>query len=119
MSVVQLAWAGEEALLAPETRHDLATVDALLDPEFREIGQSGRLWDRDGIVAMLMEPADAEASVAGEYAISERSAVELGDGVVLLTYRLVFEGRDSRRSSVWRIRDARARVVFHQGTSLP
>ncbi len=119
MSDVELAWAGEEALLAPETRHDPATVEGLLDPEFREIGQSGRLWDRDGIVAMLVEPADAEAGDAGQYVISERAAVELGEGVVLLMYRLVFDGRDSRRSSVWRVRDGRARISFHQGTSVP
>lgn len=118
MSEVELAWAGEEALLAPQTRHDLAAVDALLDPEFREIGQSGRLWDRDGIVAMLVEPVDAEAKAAGDAAISERAAVELGEGAVLLTYRLVFDGRDSRRSSVWRVRDGQARVLFHQGTSV-
>lgn len=110
-----MAWAGEEALLAAGTRHDRATVERLLDAEYREIGQSGRLWTRDGIVAMLVGESPDEA---GEHAISERHAVELADGVVLLTYRLVFDGRDSRRSSVWRVRDGRARVVFHQGSGV-
>ena len=37
----------ERALLADETRSDKTSVSALLHPEWREIGRSGRLWGRD------------------------------------------------------------------------
>ncbi|WP_230006617.1 hypothetical protein [Microbacterium sp. Bi128] len=40
-----------------------------------------------------------------------------GPDLVLREYRVRFDGRDSRRSSLWRC-DPHPRCVFHQGTAL-
>ncbi len=108
---LDLAWASEEALLLPSTRQDRSALEELLAPEFREIGQSGRLWTRQELIDELL----AE-SIAGSFEVTERAALEVGDELVLLTYRLQTQGRVSRRSSLWRVDADGPRVVFHQGT---
>ena len=109
---IRRAWEAEELLLTPEVRSDPARVTALLSEDFVEIGQSGRRWTRDEIVAAL-----ARDRHAGEVDVSEREARVVGPGLVLLHYRLLFDGRASRRSALWRC-DPHPRCVFHQGTTV-
>ena len=45
----------EESILDPAMRADPTRMRALLAPEFMEFGASGRVFDRDGIIAH--EPA--------------------------------------------------------------
>src|SRR3954451_1932975 len=45
----------ELRLLDPAVRADREAVERLLHPEFREIGASGRLWDRDSMTAALAQ----------------------------------------------------------------
>ncbi|MEF2977434.1 nuclear transport factor 2 family protein [Subtercola sp. YIM 133946] len=117
------AEAAERALLTPRVRGDRAELELLLDENFREIGQSGRLFTRNQIVAALL--ADAGASDAAPHTpppeLSEVVATPLAENVVLLTYVLRFEGRWSRRASVWRATGEGGRpvaLVFHQGTTI-
>jgi hypothetical protein len=109
------AWTAEEALLRDEVRHDPVLLAALLAENFHEIGQSGTHWDRESIVgALSAEPTVGNRAIV----IDERRADPLGEHFVLLTYRLDFGGRRSRRSSVWRLDGDEPVVVFHQGTSI-
>jgi hypothetical protein len=102
----------ELRLLEPEVRADRREVERLLHPEFREIGASGRLWDRESMVAALAEDPGTGATA------SEMEARVVGEGVVLVTYVAESAARRSRRSSVW-VRGADGwRVLFHQGTVL-
>ncbi|MCG5216525.1 nuclear transport factor 2 family protein [Streptosporangium sp. KLBMP 9127] len=57
---VQAAIDGELRLLDPEVRASPALVRELLDPEFTEIGASGRWWDAESILTVM------EGSVAPE-----------------------------------------------------
>jgi hypothetical protein len=108
------AWAAEERLLDPAVRADAEELRVLIADDFTEIGQSGRRWHRDDIVAALVaEPPGCRPPV-----IDERGYRLIGPDTVLLTYLLRFDGRSSRRSSVWRC-DPRPRCVFHQGTRVP
>jgi ribonuclease HI len=100
----------ELRLLEPEVRADRAEVERLLHPEFREIGASGRLWDRESMVAALAEDPGTGATA------SEVDTRELADGVVLVTYVAESPAGRSRRSSVWVRGDDGWRVLFHQGT---
>ncbi|KZE42926.1 nuclear transport factor 2 family protein [Microbacterium sp. T32] len=109
-SVIERAWEAEERLLTPAVRGDAARLLELLAEGFVEIGQSGRRWTRDEIVAAL-----ASDPGLGEIEISEREARLLAPGLVLLNYLLRFDGRSSRRTSIWRC-DPEPRCVFHQGT---
>jgi len=105
--------AKELALLQPETRADTAAVSRLLDDGFREIGASGRVWDRDAITkALAAEPGDG--TEAGEL-----DAVRIADDVVLLTYVARRPASASRRSSLWVRRNGTWRLRFHQGTPSP
>jgi ribonuclease HI len=102
----------ELLLLDPETRRDPAAVEHLLHPDFREIGASGALWDRDSIVAEL-----AADPGAGSRA-SDVDARFVAEGVVLVTYAAESAAGGSRRSSLWVLGEHGWRVLFHQATRL-
>ncbi|MEV0200107.1 nuclear transport factor 2 family protein [Nonomuraea sp. NPDC050691] len=113
MDPVQAAMAGELRLLDREVRSSARLIDELLDPEFTEIGASGRFWSRSEIIADLVEnarPSDEPITV------SEMTGVLLAPGLVHLTYVSDNGGRRARRSSVWRRSGDGWRVYFHQGT---
>jgi hypothetical protein len=113
---VAAAWAGEESLLSSEVRDDASAIDELLDPSFREFGASGRVWSRDAVIAAVVGERPSTEGVDG-WAISQRQQITLGEGLVHLSYRLERDGRVSQRSSVWRVENGRARILFHQGTT--
>ncbi|MCW2819953.1 MAG: putative RNase [Marmoricola sp.] len=103
----------EQALLDPALRAEGACVEELLHPDFVEHGASGRVWDRDSVVAAMSD----DPAVAGP--AHDLEATALAEDVVLLTYR-VTGPRGSLRSSVWvRTDGAGWRVRFHQGTRVP
>ncbi|MGW1281670.1 nuclear transport factor 2 family protein [Streptomyces tsukubensis] len=114
------AIAGELELLSPRVRSDREAAGRLLDPEFVEVGASGRRWDRE---AMLSELAGAPgASEDGpRYRPSGMSGTALAPGIVHVTYEVVLGERRSRHSSVWRRRDGGGgwRLYYHQGTVVP
>ncbi|TMR89294.1 DUF4440 domain-containing protein [Nonomuraea basaltis] len=109
---VQAAIDGELRLLDPEVRASPALVRELLDPEFTEIGASGRWWDAESILTVM------EGSVAPEspVTVSKMSGVVLARGIVHLTYFADNQGRRAWRSSLWRLTETGWRVYFHQGT---
>ena len=104
---------GEAALLDPDTRADGARVAALLDADFAEVGSSGRRWSR----AEVIEALGAEAA-DGALVATEMSATKLSETVVLLTYRCRRAGRETWRSSIWRLEQGACRMVFHQATPI-
>lgn len=93
----------------------IAAERSLLDPDFTEIGQSGRLWTRDEILAAL-PTADQSDFAAAE--LTERQVRELAPDCYLLTYAVRIGDRRSLRSSIWRNRDGQLRLIFNQGTPL-
>ena len=50
----------ELALLTPEVRGSADQLEELLDPDFEEIGKSGRLWTRGEMIAALVADTDPE-----------------------------------------------------------
>lgn len=100
----------EKQLLDPALRASSDDVTAMLHPHFVEFGASGRVWNRDTIVAALGD----DPAVTGDGIDFE--VVPLADGVVLLTYRIIGE-HGSLRSSVWVHEPGRGWLLrFHQGT---
>jgi hypothetical protein len=103
----------EESILDPAVRSDPARMRALLAPDFVEFGASGRVFDRDAIIAAL----------ANEGARVLRRARGLkvrliAPGAALTTWRVQRDdGIVTLRSSVWQQQaDGRWLMVFHQGT---
>jgi hypothetical protein len=103
----------ELSLLRPEARASRERLEELLDDDFAEIGASGRRWDRDAIIANVVESPAANVIV-------ERMAARLvADQIALVTYETVASDRRVLRTSRWRERDGTWRCFFHQGTVVP
>ena len=99
----------ERDLLRDDVRADPAAVAALLHPQWREVGRSGRLWDREEILARI-------APLTESITLDVISVSRIADDVVLLVWRASTDQRITVRSSVW-VRDgADWRQRFHQGT---
>ncbi len=107
------AIAGELALLDPAVRADRSAAAKLIDPEFLEVGQGGRLWRQAEILTEF-----GSASSMPHVMISEMDARPIADHLVLVTYVSTIEGRSVRRSSIWRDSLEGWRVMFHQGTRI-
>ncbi|ARI51620.1 MULTISPECIES: nuclear transport factor 2 family protein [Streptomyces] len=110
---VAAAIEGELRLLDPVVRASADLLVALLHPEFREIGSSGRLWNRETIIAALT--AD-DAPSPGPLTASRMRGEELCSDLVHLTFDTESKGLRSHRSSLWRLTGAGWRLYFHQAT---
>jgi len=113
---VQAAIDGELRLLDPSVRAVPARVLELLDPEFTEIGASGRWWDRESILSVTSADAVSPETPEPSARVSEMSGTVLAPGLVHLTYFCDHQGRLARRSSLWRLTETGWRMYFHQGT---
>jgi len=110
---VQAAVDGEMRLLDPEVRASPDRVLELLDPEFTEIGASGRRWDVESVLAVT---SGGSVSAESPVEVGKLSGVVLAPGVVHLTYFADNQGRRAWRSSLWRLTETGWRMYFHQGT---
>jgi hypothetical protein len=110
----------ERQLMDPVFRKDREQVSALLAPEFREFGSSGRVWSRAAILDLLATERPQPAPDVEDFAIQF-----VGPKTALVTYRAVrppVEGgapQASLRSSIWVRSDDGWRMIFHQGTRVP
>ncbi|WP_103531465.1 DUF4440 domain-containing protein [Streptomyces sp. SM11] len=110
---VAAAIEGELRLLDPVVRASAELIASLLHPEFREIGTSGRLWNRETIIASLT--AD-DAPRPGPLTASRMRGTQLCADLVHLTFDTESKGIHSHRSSLWRLTPAGWRLYFHQAT---
>ncbi|MFI7326198.1 DUF4440 domain-containing protein [Streptomyces rubiginosohelvolus] len=120
---VNAAIDAELQLLDPAVRASRSLAARLLDPEFVEVGASGRRWTYEEMLAAL--PDLDGGGVGGEdgprFEPSGMGGVVLAPGVVHLTYESVIDGRRARRSSLWRRRAGETgwRMYYHQATPVP
>ncbi|MFF3334593.1 DUF4440 domain-containing protein [Streptomyces sp. NPDC002888] len=117
---VNQAIAGELALTDPAVRSTRARYEKLFDPEYVEVGSSGRRYTYEDMMAWL--PDHAGSSEGGpRYAPSAITGVVLAPGLVHLTYETDFDGQRARRTSLWRKQNEETgwRMYYHQGTPVP
>ncbi len=107
--------AAELALLDPAVRHDREALETWLDPDFTEIGQSGRFMTRETVLDDLL---GNDQSIYESAELTEPHVLEIAEKCYLLTYVVRVGERRSWRSSIWRNRDGRLRMMFNQGTPL-
>lgn len=110
---VAAAIEGELRLLDPVVRASVDLLTTLLHPEFREIGTSGRLWDRNTIIAELTSD---DAPRPGPLTASRMHGEQLCADLVQLLFDTESKGLRSHRSSLWRLTDDGWRLYFHQAT---
>ncbi|MFC8509535.1 DUF4440 domain-containing protein [Streptomyces sp. NPDC057411] len=110
----------ELQLLSPAGRSSRALAERLLDPEFVEVGASGRRWDRQEMLSALPVMQGA-ADDGPQYVPYEMTGTVLAPGLVHLTFETVIDGRRARRSSIWRKQDEESgwRMYYHQATPVP
>ncbi|MEU2772218.1 DUF4440 domain-containing protein [Streptomyces sp. NPDC007162] len=110
---VRAAIEGELRLLDPAVRASPDLVLELLDPEFTEVGASGRRWDATSILTVT---SGGSVSPDAPVEVTDMSGTVLAPGVVLLRYFGDNQGRRVWRSSVWRLTATGWRLYYHQGT---
>ncbi|WP_329454993.1 nuclear transport factor 2 family protein [Streptomyces sp. NBC_01497] len=103
----------ELCFLDPAVQSSPVLLGALLHPDFRSFGSSGRTWDRETLMSELRArgPAAPPATVSG------LQAVQLAPDVVHVTFDADVNGRRAHRSSVWRRHGDEWLLYFHQGTA--
>lgn len=106
----------EERLLRPEVRRSSQILEKLLGDEFIEFASDGTAYDKARVIAAL------QAESFHHRSITEFRLVALAEDLVHATYRITKRGDTSRdsvvslRSSIWKERDGRWQLIFHQGT---
>ncbi|MET8508577.1 DUF4440 domain-containing protein [Streptomyces sp. NPDC004787] len=117
-AAVAAAADGELRLHDPAVR---ASADGvrLFDPEFVEVGASGRRWTYEEMVAAL--PTLHGGADGPPIETSRLRGALLAPDLVHLTYETVIAGRRARRSSLWRKGDGDTgwRLYYHQATPVP
>lgn len=101
----------EEKLLKPEVRTSKEELTNLLAEEFFEIGSSGRVLYKDQEIG---EKGIRVVSMT----ISDFDIHPLSDEIVLTTYQVCNQETKqySLRSSIWKYKDQKWQMHFHQGT---
>lgn len=92
-----------------------AEFESMTDPEFWEVGASGRRYSREYAISTLVEryssPHEDHWKTEGFHCL------KIAPNNYLLTYTLFQnETRKTRRSTIWRRTDAGWKIVYHQGT---
>ncbi|MER5793128.1 DUF4440 domain-containing protein [Streptomyces sp. NPDC001980] len=117
---VTAAIAGELRLMDPEVRASRKPAAELLDPEFVEVGASGRRYAYEQLLAELPDKPGASAD-GPRYEPSGMTGAVLAPGLVLVTFEARLGVRRTRHSSLWRRRDEQSgwRMYHHQATVVP
>ncbi|MFF2013651.1 DUF4440 domain-containing protein [Streptomyces sp. NPDC058195] len=110
---VAAAVEGELRLLDPAVRASTELLARLLHPDYREIDYTGRIWDRDTMIASLTA---ADAPRPGPLTASRMNGIQLADDIVHLTYDTETKGRLAHRSSVWRLTGTGWVLYYNQAT---
>jgi len=93
-SVLAELAAREPIFHRPEFGRTRAEFEAMMDPEFREVGASGREYTRDFVLGVLEERYSA--SFEDRWETTDFRCQSLAPDLYLLTYKLVQDG--TRRS---------------------
>jgi len=92
-----------------------ADLEAMMDPDFREVGASGRRYSREYVLDILQKRLQTPEEDLWQ--TSDFHCVELARNIYLLTYTLVQQKqRVTRRCSIWRRSGQVWKILYHQGT---
>lgn len=98
----------------PELGTSLRELETMTEPEFWEVGASGRRYSRAYVFEILEERTRNPGP--DPWQTRDFHCLELAPDNYLLTYTLVQGERVTRRATIWRRRAGAWRIVYHQGT---
>ncbi|MDL4842332.1 nuclear transport factor 2 family protein [Aquibacillus rhizosphaerae] len=101
----------EESHLKPEIRTSSQELEKLLADDFFEIGSSGNIYYKKDCVS------DHGVEVR-DMSIHDFETCGLSSDIILTTYKVIDVTREQEtlRSSIWKFKDDRWQLFFHQGT---
>jgi hypothetical protein len=106
----------EISMHRPEVRASRDRLNELIADDFIEFGRSGRTYDKQTLLAALALESGTDPAPT----VTDFQARFEADTVVLITYRSTRTNGSTptvtNRSSLWRLRDGRWQMTFHQGT---
>jgi hypothetical protein len=98
----------------PEFGTTRADYEAMTDPEFWEVGASGRRYSREFVLDTLENRApDPDES---KWLPRDFQCREIAADNYLITYTLHQAERVTRRATLWRRTAAGWKILYHQGT---
>jgi hypothetical protein len=103
----------------PEFGTSRSDFESMTEPEFWEVGASGRRYSRDHVLDVLEDRHQVASHLELEdtWEAVDFACRELGSDTYLLTYTLLQGRRKTRRASVWRKHSGEDwKIIFHQGT---
>ncbi len=98
----------------PEFGTTRTDFENMTEPEFWEVGASGRRYSRSYILDTLEKRHASPHEDAWE--ARDFHCLEIAPSNYLLTYTLQQGDRITRRSTIWRRRGGEWKIVYHQGT---
>jgi hypothetical protein len=107
----------EVELHHPGVRCSRERLEALLHPEFHEVGRSGRAYTRETVINFLVAEQERAHVVSEQFKVAE-----LAPDLALLTYRSAHQLADGQRSthtlrsSLWLRTTVGWQLRYHQGT---
>jgi hypothetical protein len=107
-------FAREPIFHRPELGTTRADFEAMMAPEFWEVGASGKLYNREYVLEVLEQRH--RAAIVEQLDITEFRCQRVSPGHYLATYMLDQLGRKSRRTTLWRSTNDGWKIVYHQGT---
>ena len=102
----------EEAMWSADTRFDTRFMDAVLAPNFSEVGRSARIYTREETLQLELAEIDIQLPLV------DFTAVAICEDVALVRYTALparSERGATQRTSVW-INDGSWKLRFHQAT---
>ena len=91
-----------------------AQFEALVAPNFWEVGATGRLYSREFALAVLTQRPNTPDDAAWQ--TTDFHVIELGEHNFLLTYTLQQPNRMTRRVTAWQRKGNQWQALYHQGT---
>ena len=115
-SVLAELKAREPIFHTPQFGSTRADYDALLDPNYYEVGASGRRYSRQFVLDLVSTRPPHPDELT--WVTDDFHCVEIAPDNYLLTYTLRQGARVSRRVTLWRRVARRWTILYHQGTLL-
>lgn len=99
----------------PEFIGSRAAIEAMIAPDFWEVGASGRRYSRQFVLETL-EAREDDPVEDDDWETADFHCRELARDLYLLTYTLLQGERRTRRATIWRRTPSGWVILFHQGT---
>lgn len=105
-------YALEISLLDPQVRKNIKELDRLIANNFYEIGASGKVYDKNNVLARL--PLEQNDEILGE--VIDFEIDNITEYLIRANYILEEKTRRTRRTSIWQRQNDNYQMIFHQGT---